>query len=549
MSIAELSPSTAASAGTEASADAETSAGPEAPASGVGMWLDTAGHLPFSLNRYRAAAPLADEARLFPTYTEAARSLGRNEALGDVGGAVGGDVVCHPLYAQVVKRLEELGGEELRARATRRDRFLLGDGVTFGGAEDMPRRPFPIDLVPRLLPAAEWTTLSRGVEQRAAALNAFLDDIYGDQRIVRAGIVPEALLRRASAWWASGRPQAGWPSIAGTRATVVSTDLLRDSTGRWLVVEDDLRSPSGIGYALEARRTLATVLPELTPDSARRPLSQAPTLLRKALEAAAPDSAGAAPVVAVLSSGPKQSAWFEHRMLASAMKAPLVLARDLIAVGDRIAILRPDGPRRVDVLYRRHNEASLATARSATRDPLLPQLLHAERSGCLRIVNPVGNGLADERGMLPHVPAVIRYYLGEQPLLDTVPTYALSDPAAVRRVLADLTQFVVKPVDGRGPAGVVLGPDASSAELDRLRTELRQHPERYVAQELVDATTHPTLVGSRLEPRQIDLRMFTVATPVPQVLPTPLTRVALPKDSMLVDSIGAGGAKDTWIVG
>jgi carboxylate-amine ligase len=536
---------------TEASAGdiIEVSAG-DIAASPASMWPDSAGHLPFSLQRYRGgtvAAPLDDEARLFPTYTAAARGAGSDEAVG----VVGGEMVCNPLYAQVVQRLEDLGGEELRARATRRDRFLLSDGVTFGGAEDMPRRPFPIDLVPRLLPAAEWAALTRGVEQRTAALDAFLADVHGEQRIVRAGVVPAALIQTVSSRQGPGRPGAEPSSdlaSGGRRAVVVGTDLLRDRSGRWLVVEDDVRSPSGIGYAMQARRALATVLPELTPDSARRAVSHASSLLRKALEAAAPVPSGAEPAVAVLSSGPRQSAWFEHRMLASAMKAPLVLARDLIAVGDRIAIMRPDGPRRIDVLYRRHSEATLATARSATGDLLLPQLMHAVRSGCLRLVNPIGNGVADDRAVLPYVPAMIRYYLGEQPLLDNVPTHVLSDPACARNVLADLTRFVVKPVDGRGPAGVVLGPDASGAELDRLRTELQQHPERYVAQELVDSTTHPTLVGSRLEPRQIDLRVFTVAAPEPQVLPTPLTRVALPKGSMLVDSIGGGGAKDTWIV-
>jgi carboxylate-amine ligase len=514
----------------------------ETGAPALPSWPDVAGDLAFSLQRYRiAATPFTDEARLFPTYTGAGTLPGTDEALG----VVDGEVVCNPSYASVLRTLEDLGPAELRARAVRRDRLLLGDGVTFGGAEDMPRRPFPIDLVPRLLPATEWEMLSRGVEQRAVALNAFLDDVYGDQRIVRAGLVPEAVVRDAVAWPEGGR----LPSDGTPRATVVGTDLLRDHGGTWLVVEDDLRTPSGIGYALQARRAVATVLPELTPESARRSVSQAPALLRKALEAAAPGPAGAQPVVAVLSSGPKQSAWFEHRMLAASMKAPLVLARDLIMVGDRIAIMRPDGPRRIDVLYRRHSEAGLAMARSATGDLLLPQLLHAERSGCLRIVNPVGNGVADNRAVLPYVPTMIRYYLGEQPLLDNVPTRLLSDPANARQVLGDLTRFVVKPVDGRGAAGVVLGPDATPAELDRLRAELRQRPERYVAQELVDSTTHPTLVGSRLEPRQIDLRVFTVATPEPRALPTPLTRVALPKGSMLVDSIGGGGAKDTWIVG
>jgi carboxylate-amine ligase len=460
-------------------------------------------------------------------------------------GIVDGEVVCNPLYDRVLATLEDLGPAELRARAIRRDRLLLADGVTFGGTAGHPREPFPIDLVPRLLPADQWGWLRRGLEQRSAALSAFLDDIYGEQRIVEAGVVPQVVVEQAPGLRDAGRiPAEGRP-----RATVMATDLLHDGRGRWLALEDNLRVPSGLGYALEARRTIATVLPELTPYSQRQWVSTAPLLLRRALEAAAPRQSGAEPAVAVLSSGPSDTAWFEHRMLASAMKAPLVLPRDLIAVGDRIAILRPDGPRRVDVLYRRHNEDDLALARSAAGEPLLPQLLHAVASGCLSLANAVGNGVADDKAVYAYVPAMIRYYLGEEPVLDNVSTRVLADPVSYREVVGQLENFVVKPVDGVAGEGIVIGPKASSSQLEDLRRQIVACPERFVAQELVEFTTHPTLMSHRLEPRRVDLRVFTVCTPEPAVLSAPLTRVALSRGSMVVNSARGGGAKDTWIVG
>jgi carboxylate-amine ligase len=454
-------------------------------------------------------------------------------------------MVCNPLYRRVLATLEELGPAELRARAIRRDRLLLSDGVTFGGSAGHPRSPFPIDLVPRLLPIEEWVTLRRGVEQRAAALNAFLEDVYTDQRVLRDGVVPRVVVAQAPGFREAGRAAGrGVP-----RATVLGTDLLRDRLGRWLVLEDTLRTPSGLGYALEARRTIATVLPELTAGSQRQTVSDAPRLLRRALESTVPRLWTAEPAVAVLSPGPSESTWFEHRMLASAMKAPLVLPRDLIAVGDRVAILRPDGPRRVDVLYRRHGEDDLAAARSATGEPLLPILMRAVSAGCLSLANAVGNGVADDKAVYAYVPAMIRYYLGEEPVLDNVETRVLADPGSYREVVAQLENFVVKPVGGVSGSDVVIGPKASAGELAELRRRIDACPERFVAQELVDFTTHPTLMSHQLEPRRIDLRVFTVSMPEPVVLPAPLTRVALTAGSMVVNSSRGGGAKDTWLVG
>ncbi len=508
------------------------------------VWPDTAGDLPFALQRPVGGVvpPRPEEARLLRAYLDNPRAPEADEAIG----VVHGEVVTNPLYDRVLTTLEALGPAELRARAIRRDRLLTADGVTFGGiAAGHPRRPFPIDLMPRILPADQWGYLRRALEQRAATLSAFLDDVYGEQRIVAAGVVPRVVLEAAAGWRDAGRiVRPGAP-----RATVIGTDLLHDCHGRWLVLEDNLRMPSGLGYALEARRTMATVLPELTPYSQRQWVSDSPQLLRRALEAAAPTPAGGEPAIAVLSSGPSDSAWFEHRMLASAMKAPLVLPRDLISVGDRIAILRPDGPRRIDVLYRRSDEDDLATARSATGEPLLPQLLHAVGAGTLWLANAVGNGVADDKAVYAYVPAMIRYYLGEEPLLDNVETRVLADPDSYREVMSRLADFVVKPVHGPSGQGIVIGPHASATELEELRRRIEARPTGFVAQDLVDTTTHPTLMSHRLEPRRVDLRVFTVSTPEPRVLSAPLTRVAMQPGSMVVNSSRGGGAKDTWIVG
>jgi carboxylate-amine ligase len=508
------------------------------------VWPDTAGDLPFALHRPVPGVlpPRPDEARLLRSYLDNPRTPETDEAVG----VVHGEVVTNPLYDRVLATLENLGPAELRARAIRRDRLLTADGVTFGGlAAGHPRRPFPIDLMPRILPADQWGFLRRAVQQRIAALGAFLDDVYGEQRILAAGVVPRVVVETSPGWHDAGR----MTGRGAPRAVMAGTDLLHDRHGRWLVLEDDLRMPSGLGYALEARRTMATVLPELTPGSQRQWVSTAPHQLRRALEAAAPTPAGGEPAIAVLSTGPSDSAWFEHRMLASAMKVPIVLPRDLISVGDRIAILRPDGPRRIDVLYRRCDEDALTSARSATGDPLLPQLLHAVGAGTLRLANAVGNGIADDKAVYAFVPAMIRYYLGEEPLLDNVETRVLADPDSHREVIGHLEDYVIKPVDAPSGQGIVLGPQASAAELDELRRRIEARPEGFVAQELVDFTTHPTLMSHRLEPRRVDLRVFTVCTPEPEVLSAPLTRVAMRPGSLVVNSSRGGGAKDTWIVG
>jgi uncharacterized circularly permuted ATP-grasp superfamily protein len=235
-------------------------------------------------------------------------------------------------------------------------------------------------------------------------------------------------------------------------------------------------------------------------------------------------------------------------MLAAAMKAQLVMPRDLVSLGDRIAVLRPDGPRRLDVLYRRHGEDQLANSRSATGEQLLPQLLDAVGRGRLALVNAVGNGVADDKAVYAYVPAMIRYYLGEEPLLANVETRVLAERDAAREVLDHLEDFVVKPVNVLPGQGVVVGEYASESELDQLRAQILARPDGFVAQPLVDLTTHPTLVGSCLEPRRVDLRAFTVSVPEPTVLPTPLSRVALLKGSLIVNSAKGSGAKDTWIV-
>ena len=515
----------------------------------VPAWPDTAGELLFALQRPtgNADAPRLDETRLLRQYGETLGGSTGDEAVG----VVDGDMVMNPLYTDVVDRLEDLGPAELRARAIRRDRLVLADGVTFGGQGSQRRAPFPIDLMPRLLAATEWGGLVRGIGQRAAALNAFLHDVYGDQRILDAGILPRSVIEGSPAWGHRGAAVTAGAAVHGTRpaprATLLGTDLLRDTDGRWLAMDDNLQMPCGLGYALEARRTLATVLPELTEGSRRQTVSVAPGLLRTALAAAALARANAEPAIAVLSSGPSDTAWFEHRMLASAMRVPIVLARDLIAVGDRIAVLRPDGPRRIDVLYRRQSEEALSHAVSATGDPLLPLLLNAVAQGRLWLGNAIGNAIAEDKAVYAYVPAMIRYYLGEEPILDGVRTLLPTIESDRREIDARLAELAVRPVDG-GADQALLGPLASAAQLADARAALGAAPHRFVVQEIAGVSTAPTLVSHRLEPRRVDLQAFTVCGPTPTVLPCPLTRVALGPDEQRVRATFAGGAKDTWIV-
>ncbi|HKP58360.1 MAG TPA: carboxylate--amine ligase/circularly permuted type 2 ATP-grasp protein [Polyangiales bacterium] len=444
-----------------------------------------------------------------------------------------------PSHARPLEGLCALSPAELRDRRQRLESEKQAAGVVFRVADQERASEFPIDLVPRALSGEEWSRLQGGTAQRTRALDAFLRDIYGEAAIVRDGVFPAQLAARCP-----GRSPAAeaWPSDL-RRIQVAGFDIVRDADGRWLVLEDNVRVPSGVAFAMQNRRLMRSVLPELVDASELLDPEEAPALLQKTLEECAPPAAVEAgkPSIALVSEGPTDSAYFEHRMLSDEMACLLAQPHDLYFQGEQLFCAE----QRIDVLYVRMDDVLSALGRD--RKPLGPKLIKAIQARTLTIANAVGNGLADDKAVYSYVPKFIEYYLGEHPLLEQVTTYHCSDPEQRRLVLSRLRELVVKPVDGYGGLGVVVGPHASHDELARARSLILQQPSRWIAQETVAISTHPTLERSRLRPHHVDLRVFVYYGKEPVVVPAALTRVA-PAGSLIVNSSRGGGAKDTWLL-
>jgi len=422
------------------------------------------------------------------------------------------------------------------------EREQLASGVVFTPSGQERPQIFPIDVCPRILSGEEWSRLQGGAAQRARALDAFLRDIYSDGAVMRDGIVPEWLIQTAPGHRSSGSA----PAPSTRRTHVCGFDVIRDADGRWLVLEDNVRVPSGVGYAISSRRLLRKALPELfTEDNLLDP-EQAPALLKRALLETAPARGTSdTPYLVVLSSGPTDSAYFEHRLLADAMGVPLIEPSALFVSDDKA--WHDDGGRRsrVDVIYLRMDDQLFHRAGHDGK-VLGPRLLAAVRAQTLTLANALGNGIADDKAVYAYVPELIKYYLGELPLLEQVPTYSCAQPEQLELVLSRLDQLVVKPVDGYGGLGVVVGPRASDQELAGVRRLITEQPSRWIAQETVMLSTHPTLSGWRFDPRHVDLRVFVYYGAEPVVAPAALTRVA-PAGSLIVNSSRGGGGKDTWL--
>ena len=445
--------------------------------------------------------------------------------------------VIRPQYREMMAGLAEIGPVMLTDRLDERDRWLSGAGMTFGVGKE--QRPFQVDLIPRLVPAHEWRALKRGLVQRAKALEMFLRDVYGAAEVLRDGVLPAAVLRSAIGW----RDEARLLPRSTVRAPVLGFDLVRDERAGWRVLEDNARVPSGAGYALAARQLIDAVMPDLPRPAGLLPSHTAPRLLRRTM---ARLTAVESPTVALLSDGAGNSAWFEHRLLAERTGFLLAQPSDMEVHGAAVTVRG----RRVDVVYLRL-DVELADLRDPSGRPIGAQILHAATRGSVALANAPGNGVADDKSMYCYVLDLIAYYLSERPLLDPVPTYRCADPAERATVLARLDQLVTKPVDGYGGGGVLIGPYALQAELDRRRAQIAAEPERWIGQETVNLSTHPTLTKDGMEPRHVDLRAFVYLTGTAEaeiaVADLALTRVA-PSGSMLVNSSRGGGAKDTWIL-
>ena len=451
-------------------------------------------------------------------------------------------------YRVLWDQLRDMGAGALAAKSREVARALRADGVTFrvaADAEESGERVWPFDVIPRIVPAREWARIEAGLVQRVRALNLFLHDVYHGQRILKDGVVPPVLVYQGRDL---RRDVMGVDPPGGVYTHVSGIDLVRDEHGDYLVLEDNLRTPSGASYMLENRRIARRVLPELFARHRVRPIEDYPARLLSALRCLAPRGARDA-VVVLLTPGAYNPAYFEHVFLARAMGIELVEGRDLVVVDQIVYLKTTRGLRRVDVVYRRIDDAFL--------DPLCGRadslvgvagIVNAWRAGNVAIANAPGSGIADDKAIHPYVPAMIRYYLGEPPLLANVPTYQMTDPEERRFALAHLEEVVVKTVSESGGYGMLIGPTSTPAQRVDVARAILEHPRNYVAQPVVPLSRHVCWLGGRLESRHIDLRPFAISGEDVDVVPGGLTRVALGRGSLVVNSSQGGGSKDTWVL-
>ena len=460
-----------------------------------------------------------------------------------------GSAAVRDVYAAIRDWLAESPHDVMTARRRQAELFFRRIGITFAvyGDPDAAERLIPFDIVPRLLGHAEWAALEAGLIQRVAALNAFLADIYGPREILRAGIVPEELVLRNPGFNLAmiGKRPVGdvWVHIAGI-------DLVRTDADDFYVLEDNARTPSGVSYMLENREVMLKLVPELFARLRIRPVETYPDLLLDTLHSVAPAGAGAKPTAVLLTPGQHNSAFYEHSFLADKLGIELVEGSDLFVRDARVFMRTTEGPQRVDVIYRRLDDAFL--------DPLVfrpdsmlgvPGLMSAYDAGNVSLANAVGTGVADDKAIYSYMPDIIRFYTGSEPILKNVPTWRCREPDALAYVLDHLPELVVKEVDGSGGYGMLVGPHAAKPTIDAFAAKLRAHPEKFIAQPTLALSTCPTLCDAGIAARHVDLRPFVLTgTNGSRIVPGGLTRVALEAGSLVVNSSQGGGTKDTWVV-
>jgi uncharacterized circularly permuted ATP-grasp superfamily protein len=448
----------------------------------------------------------------------------------------------------LVERLGGLQLGEFQERRASADLVFINQGITFSVYSDRRgvEKIFPFDLVPRPVAAAEWKEMEAGLVQRIRALNLFLHDVYHDRRILRAGVVPEDLVLQSKGY----RPEMlGFDPPGRQYLHVVGTDLVRDPSGRFLVLEDNGRCPSGVSYVLENRVVMKKVFPELFQHCRVRRVEDYPQRLRQALVSVAPPAAGAHPCTVLLSPGPYNSAYFEHSFLARHMGIELVLGQDLFVHDDKVFLKTTRGPQRVDVVYRRIDDDFLDPL-AFRPDSLLgvPGLMSAYRAGNVTLANAVGTGVADDKAIYPFVEDMVRFYLSEEPILHNVPTYICARPKDLAYVLDHLGELVVKAVNESGGYGMLMGPTSTREQQSEFHAKIRANPRNYIAQPVVTLSCCPTWTEEGLAPRHVDLRPYIVSGTSVWVLPGGLTRTALVKGSLVVNSSQGGGSKDTWVM-
>ncbi|MGD1109994.1 MAG: circularly permuted type 2 ATP-grasp protein [Mycobacterium sp.] len=500
--------------------------------------------LPNQLDKARRASrsarrSLARFERIFGGYnlTSDAYALAFDEMF-DAHGNVRGP------YKGIYAELAPSDASDLEARSEALARAFLDQGITFSlsGQE----RPFPLDVVPRVISAAEWTRLERGIIQRVKALELYLDDIYGDQEILNDGVIPRRLISSCEHFH---RQAVGIVPPNGVRIHVAGIDLIRDEKGTWRVLEDNLRSPSGVSYVMENRRTMARVFPNLFATHRVRAVDDyAAHLLRALRNSAATNEAD--PTVVVLTPGVYNSAYFEHSLLARQMGVELVEGRDLFCRDNQVYMRTTEGETQVDVIYRRIDDIFLDPLQFRADSVLgVAGLVNAARAGNVVISSAIGNGVGDDKLVYTYVPTMIEYYLGEKPLLANVDTFRCWLDDEREEVLDRIGELVIKPVEGSGGYGIVFGPDASDKELAAISKKIRDDPRAWIAQPMMELSTVPTQIDNELAPRYVDLRPFAVNDgDEVWVLPGGLSRVALVEGSRVVNSSQGGGSKDTWVL-
>ena len=418
-------------------------------------------------------------------------------------------------------------------------------GITFNvyGEDDGAERLIPFDSVPRIIPAGEWKMLDRGIRQRVQALNAFLHDIYHDQRILKAGLIPAGHILANEQYQPC---MQGVDLHRDIYAHIAGIDMVRNSDGHYYVLEDNLRTPSGVSYMMENRKMMMRLYPELFAEQRIAPVERYPSHLLQTLRESSPVND---PTVVVLTPGRFNSAYFEHSFLAQQMGVELVESVDLFVKSGAVFMRTTTGPCKVDVIYRRIDDAFLDPLAFRADSMLgVPGLLSVYRAGGVVLANAIGTGVADDKSVYPYVPEMIRYYLAEEPILNNVPTWQCRRPAELSYVLDRLDQMVVKEVHGAGGYGMLIGPKASKQEIADFRDRLIARPENYIAQETLALSTCPTFVSDGLAPRHIDLRPFALTGAEIRLVPGGLTRVALAAGSLVVNSSQGGGTKDTWVL-
>jgi len=459
--------------------------------------------------------------------------------------AASGAVRAH--YRQLRGRMTALSADELADRQRTLEQSFLLQGITFTvyGAGEATERIIPTDLFPRIIPAGEWAQIERGLTQRLRALNAFLADVYGEQKILTDGMVPRELILGAPSY---RREMQGVYVPYDAYVNVSGADLIRGEDGGFFVLEDNLRVPSGVSYMLANRDAAKRTFPEIFRSARVRPVERYPDLLLTALKSLAPEWRPD-PQIVVLTPGVFNSAYYEHAYLARLMGVPLVEGRDLVVHDNMVHMRTTTGLRVVDVIYRRVDDDFIDPL-TFRRDSILGAagLFNAYRAGNVVIANAPGTGVADDKAVYAYVPDIIHYYLGEDPILPNVKTFLCRNPSELSHVLANLDKMVVKAVGASGGYGMLVGPHATIGERKAFAEKLKSDPANYIGQPTIHLSTAPCLVEGQIEPRHVDLRPFLLAGSKITVVPGALTRVALQRGSLVVNSSQGGGSKDTWVL-